>query len=192
MKKVTVALALMMSIGLTGCANTDVFSGDVYSADQAKEARSISYGTIVSVRPVKIQADNNGVIGSVGGGALGGIAGSTIGGGTGQAIASVVGAIGGAIVGSKIEEKMSQVNGAEIVIRKDNREEIVVVQKADPSFQAGRRVRIVGGSSLNVSVINLAHFFFSFATNNRPTNCTYCSCNCLSSATANCTTSDTT
>ena len=32
--------------------------------------------------------------------------------------------------------------------------EIVVVQKADPSFQAGRRVRIVGGSSLNVSVIN--------------------------------------
>ena len=154
MKKVTVALALMMSVGLTGCANTDVFSGDVYSADQAKEARSISYGTIVSVRPVKIQADNNGVIGSVGGGALGGIAGSTIGGGTGQAIASVIGAIGGAIAGSKIEEKMSQVNGAELVIRKDNREEIVVVQKADPSFKAGRRVRIVGGSSLNVSVSN--------------------------------------
>ena len=75
MKKVTVALALMMSIGLTGCANTDIFSGDVYEAGQAKEARSISYGTIVSVRPVKIQADNNGVIGSVGGGALGGIAG---------------------------------------------------------------------------------------------------------------------
>ena len=41
-----------------------------------------------------------------------------------------------------------------LVIRKDNREEIVVVQKADPSFKAGRRVRIVGGSSLNVSVIN--------------------------------------
>ena len=141
MKKVTVALALMMSVGLTGCANTDVFSGDVYSADQAKEARSISYGTIVSVRPVKIQADNPGVIG-------------TVGGGTGQAIATAVGAIGGAIIGSKAEEKMSQVNGAELVIRKDNREEIVVVQKADPSFKAGRRVRIVGGSSLNVSVIN--------------------------------------
>ena len=154
MKKVTVALALMMSIGLTGCANTDVFSGDVYSADQAKEARSISYGTIVSVRPVKIQADNPGVIGTVGGGALRGIAGNAIGGGRGQAIATVIGALAGAVGGSKIEEKMSQVNGAEIVIRKDNREEIVVVQKADPSFQAGRRVRIVGGSSLNVSVIN--------------------------------------
>ena len=31
MKKVTVALALIMSIGLTGCANTDIFSGDVYT-----------------------------------------------------------------------------------------------------------------------------------------------------------------
>ena len=152
MKKI--AFAVLMSLTLVGCANEDIYGGNVYSGDQAKEARSISYGTIVSVRPVKIQADNNGVIGSVGGGALGGIAGGTIGGGTGQAIATVVGAIGGAIVGSKIEEKMSQVNGAEIVIRKDNREEIVVVQKADPSFQAGRRVRIVGGSSLNVSVIN--------------------------------------
>lgn len=37
MKKVTVALALMMSIGLTGCANTDIFSGDVYEAGQAKK-----------------------------------------------------------------------------------------------------------------------------------------------------------
>ena len=37
MKKVTVALALMMSIGLTGCANTDIFSGDVYEADKQKK-----------------------------------------------------------------------------------------------------------------------------------------------------------
>lgn len=154
MKKMTVALVLAVALGATGCANTDIFSGDVYSADQAKEARSISYGTIVSVRPVKIQADNQGVIGTIGGGALGGIAGSAIGGGTGQAIATAVGAIAGAVAGSKIEEKASQVNGAELVIKKDDGKSIVVVQKADPSFVAGKRVQIVGGSSLNVSVIN--------------------------------------
>ncbi|EGV07596.1 outer membrane lipoprotein pcp [Haemophilus pittmaniae HK 85] len=153
MKKMTVALALLVALGVTGCANTDVFSGDVYTADQAKEARSISYGTILSVRPVKIQADNPGVIGTIGGGALGGIAGSTVGGGTGQALATAVGAIAGAVVGSKVEEKASQVNAAELVIRKDNGKQIVVVQKADPNFVAGRRVRIVGGSSLNVSVL---------------------------------------
>ena len=153
MKKMTVALALLVALGVTGCANTDVFSGDVYTADQAKEARSISYGTILSVRPVKIQADNPGVIGTIGGGALGGIAGSTVGGGTGQALATAVGAIAGAVVGSKVEEKASQVNAAELVIRKDSGKQSVVVQKADPNFVAGRRVRIVGGSSLNVSVL---------------------------------------
>ena len=153
MKKTSMALALLVAFSVTGCANTDVFSGDVYSASQAKEARSITYGTIVSVRPVKIQADNQGVVGTLGG-ALGGIAGSAIGGGRDQAIAAVVGAIGGAVAGSKIEEKMSQVNGAELVIKKDDGQEIVVVQKADSSFVAGRRVRIVGGgSSLNVSVL---------------------------------------
>lgn len=154
MKKMKITAAILAAFIATGCANTDIFSGDVYSADQAKEARSVSYGTILSVRPVKIQADNQGIIGTVGGGALGGIAGSAIGGGRGQAIATAVGAIAGAVAGSKIEEKASQVNSAELTIRKDDGQEIVVVQKSDNSFIAGRRVRIVGGSSLNVSVIN--------------------------------------
>ena len=146
MKKMTATLALLVAFSVTGCANTDVFSGDVYTASQAKEARSITYGTIVSVRPVKIQAENQGIVGGIGGGALGGIAGNAIGGGRGQAIATVG--------GSKIEEKMSQVNGAELVIKKDDGQEIVVVQKADSSFVAGKRVRIVGGGSdLNVSVL---------------------------------------
>ena len=154
MKKMTAALALLVAFSLTGCANTDVFSGDVYTASQAKEARSITYGTIVSVRPVKIQAENQGIVGGIGGGALGGIAGNAIGGGRGQAIATVVGALAGAVGGSKIEEKRSQVNGAELVIKKDDGQEIVVVQKADSSFVAGKRVRIVGGGSdLNVSVL---------------------------------------
>lgn len=153
MKKLTIALALIASLGVTGCANTDIFSGDVYSAAQSKEARSISYGTIVSSRPVKIQADNQGVIGTVGGGALGGIAGSAIGGGTGKAVATAVGAIAGVVIGSKVEEKASQVNALELVIKKDDGNEIVVVQKADPTLKAGARVRIVGGSSLNVSAI---------------------------------------
>ena len=145
MKKMTATLALLVAFSVTGCANTDVFSGDVYTASQAKEARSITYGTIVSVRPVKIQAENQGIVGGIGGGALGGIAGNAIGGGRGQAIATVIGALAGAVGGSKIEE---------LVIKKDDGQEIVVVQKADSSFVAGKRVRIVGGGSdLNVSVL---------------------------------------
>ena len=40
-----------------------------------------------------------------------------------------------------------------MVIKKDNGEEIVVVQKAESTLVPGARVRIVGGSSLNVSAL---------------------------------------
>ena len=151
MKKI--AVAVLMALGMVGCANPDIYGGDVYSSEQAKEARSISYGTIVSTRPVKIQADNQGVIGTVGGGAIGGIAASGIGGGTGQVLASAIGAVAGAVIGSKVEEKASQVSSLEMVIRKDDGKEIVVVQKAEPNLVPGARVRIVGGSRLNVSAL---------------------------------------
>lgn len=151
MKKI--AVTVLMALGMVGCANQDIYGGDVYSFEQAKEARSISYGTIVSTRPVRIQADNQGVIGTVGGGAIGGVAASGIGGGTGQVLASAIGAVAGAVIGNKIEEKASQVNGLEMVIRKDDGREIVVVQKAEPNLVPGARVRIVGGSRLNVSAL---------------------------------------
>jgi len=125
MRRITLALSVLLSLGLVGCANTDELSGSVYTADQAKEARSISYGTIVSTRPVKIQ----------------------------QAIASAIGAVAGAVIGSKIEEKVSQVNALEMVIKKDDGKEIVVVQKAESNLIPGARVRIVGGSTLNVSAL---------------------------------------
>ena len=151
MKKI--AVVVLMALGMVGCANQDIYGGNVYSAEQAKEARSISYGTIVSTRPVKIQADNQGVIGTVGGGAIGGIAASGIGGGTGQVLATAIGAVAGAVIGSKVEEKASQVSSLEMVIRKDDGKEIVVVQKAEPNLVPGARVRIVGGSRLNVSAL---------------------------------------
>ena len=154
MKKFGFAAALMAGLTLVGCANTDIYSGSVYRGEQAKEARSISYGTIVSVRGVKIQADSPGVIGTVGGGVLGGIAGSGIGGGTGQAIATSVGAIAGAVIGNTVEQKVSQVSSLEMVIRKDDGNEIVVVQKKEDGFTPGKRVRIVGSNSdLNVSLL---------------------------------------
>lgn len=154
MKKAGFTLAVLASMALAGCSNSDVYSGDVYRGDQAKEARSITYGTIVTVREVKIQAESPGVIGTVGGGVLGGIAGSTIGGGTGQAIATTVGAIVGSVAGSKVEQKASQVTSLEMVIRKDNGEEIVVVQEKEDGFVPGRKVRIVGSrNDLNVSLL---------------------------------------
>ncbi|MDO5356149.1 MAG: hypothetical protein Q4E77_01460 [Conchiformibius sp.] len=152
MKKSIIIFAAAGILAVSGCANTDIYGGNVYRGDQAKEMRSISYGTIVSVRPVKIQAQSSGALGSVGGGVIGGIAGSSVGGGRGSAIMSTVGALVGSIVGSQLEQKASQVTSLEMVIRKDDGTEIVVVQKQEAGFEAGKRVRIVGSASdVNVS-----------------------------------------
>ncbi len=110
---------------------------------------------VVSVRPVKIQAKDEAVIGTIGGAALGGIAASSIGGGRGRALATVAGAIAGGVIGKKVEEKVDQIDALELEIRKNSGEHIVVVQKADPSLQPGRSVRMVqSGDRINVGVLN--------------------------------------
>jgi len=58
-----------------------------------------------------------------------------------------------AAIGSKAEENARQVSALEMVIKKDDGKEIVVVQKAEANLVPGARVRIVGGSRLNVSAL---------------------------------------
>lgn len=50
------------SVTLAGCANTSTLSGDVYSASEAKQVQTVTYGTVVSTRPVQIQAADDVVI----------------------------------------------------------------------------------------------------------------------------------
>ncbi|UOP04811.1 membrane protein [Conchiformibius kuhniae] len=152
MKKQKLLAISTVMLALCGCANTQSYSGNVYRGEQAKTARSISYGTIVSARPVRIQAPHSGAVGSVGGGIIGGIAGSSVGGGRGSAIMSTVGAIAGSLLGAKLEQQAALVHSLEMVIHKDDGTEIVVVQKQEAGLLPGRRVRIVGSASdLNVS-----------------------------------------
>ena len=51
-------VAALSILTLAGCANTAPYSGDVYRGNQAQTGQSVSYGTIVAVRPVQIQADS--------------------------------------------------------------------------------------------------------------------------------------
>ncbi|WP_042013512.1 glycine zipper 2TM domain-containing protein [Aeromonas fluvialis] len=154
LKRMTL-IALLAATTITGCANSDVYSGDVYTKDRAKQVQTVSYGTIISTRPVKIQADENSLLGTVGGAVVGGLLGSTIGGGTGRNLATAGGAIAGAAAGKAAGDKLNQVDGVELEIKKENGEAIVVVQKASPSFVPGARVRMTqGNGSINVAVVN--------------------------------------
>ncbi|RKS85096.1 outer membrane lipoprotein SlyB [Orbus hercynius] len=156
MKKVAVLACL--AILLAGCQNSDIYSGDVYSADQAKQVQQVTYGTVLSVRPVKIQTNasngsTNTVIGSLSGAVLGGFLGNTIGNGTGKSLAIAGGAIGGALVGSEVQNAVSETNAVELEVRQENGSTIVLVQKATPNqFQVGQEVRLVtNGKQVNAS-----------------------------------------
>ncbi|WP_392551951.1 glycine zipper 2TM domain-containing protein [Orbus wheelerorum] len=156
MKKITVLACL--TILLVGCQNSDIYSGNVYTANQAKQVQNVSYGTVLSVRAVKIQTNasndsSNSIIGTIGGAILGGFLGNTIGGGAGNKLATAGGAIGGAIVGSEIENAVSQTNAVELEIRQANGSSIVIVQKAEQGeFQVGQQVRLVtNGKQVNAS-----------------------------------------
>ncbi|NUF48851.1 glycine zipper 2TM domain-containing protein [Gilliamella sp. ESL0250] len=156
MKKI-VTLTILAAI-LSGCSNSDLYSGDVYTADQAKQVQQVSYGTVVSVRQVKIQANaSNGksenIAGSIGGAVLGGVLGNTIGDGSGRVLAAATGAIGGAILGDAIQNKASQASGVELEIKQENGSNIVIVQKGSVNeFYAGQHVRLVtNGKQISAS-----------------------------------------
>jgi outer membrane lipoprotein SlyB len=156
MKKI-VTLTILAAL-ISGCSNSDLHSGDVYTADQAKQVQQVSYGTVVSVRPVKIQANaSNGksenVAGTLGGAVLGGVLGNTIGDGTGRVLAAATGAIGGAILGDAIQNKANQAEGVELEIKQNKGSNIVIVQKGSPNdFFVGQPVRLVtNGKQISAS-----------------------------------------
>lgn len=54
----------MIGFTLAGCVSSSGLSGDVYSASEAKQVQSVTYGTIVHTRAVQIQSgDDSNAIG---------------------------------------------------------------------------------------------------------------------------------
>ncbi|MCH5050432.1 glycine zipper 2TM domain-containing protein [Pectobacterium aquaticum] len=144
----------LAGITLAGCANTSTLSGDVYSASEAKQVQTVTYGTIVSMRPVQIQAgEDSNVIGALGGAVLGGFLGNTIGGGSGRSLATAAGAVAGGVAGQSATSALNRTQGVELEIRRDDGSTIMVVQKqGDTKFSAGQRVAMASnGRSVTVS-----------------------------------------
>lgn len=139
---------------LSGCVNTDSLSGDTYTAGQAKRVQTITYGTVLSARPITIQAGNDeNVVGAIGGAVLGGLLGNTVGGGTGKTLATAAGAIAGGVAGQNVQGAINNTKGVELELKLDSGKTIVVVQKQDKTqFTVGQRVRIANdGTTLTVS-----------------------------------------
>ena len=153
MTRTYVVVAITMVL-LSSCSNNRTSSGDTFTSAQARQIHIVTYGTLISVRPVTIQGGNgDNTLGTVGGGVIGGFLGNTVGGGRGRNLATAAGAVGGAAVGSGIQSAANRSSGVELEVRRDDGSTIIVVQALGTSqFHVGQRVAVAtNGSSTTVS-----------------------------------------
>ena len=132
------ALLLLLLVGCASGGSND------HAQSEARAVHTVDYGTVQSVREVKIKSDEA-MVGTVTGAALGGLIGNQIGHGGGRAAATIIGAVGGGIAGNAIERKIEEQVGQEIVIRLDNGASVAIVQPGPHTFATGDRVRVLTG-----------------------------------------------
>lgn len=140
-------LAALLALG--ACAGPRNTNTTYTPADIGRSAQ-VSYGVIVSMRPVTIQGHGGGV-GTLGGAAAGGVAGSFIG---GDPRTNILGAIGGAIVGglagTAMERSATTGEAMEFIIREDSGQTVSVVQSNEERFQPGERVVLTRGARTRI------------------------------------------
>ncbi len=138
-------LLLAISLAPAACAPTN--TNTTYSEAEIGRTAQISYGTIVSMRGVRVQNPNTGV-GTLGGAAVGGVAGSSI--GRNDVRGNILGAVGGAIVGglvgTVVDSSVSTGEAVEFIIQEDNAAApISVVQSNELNFTPGERILLTRG-----------------------------------------------
>lgn len=139
---------MALSLLAAGCA-PKVGSSD-YSSSGVRTAQSVTYGTVESVRVVRIEGDSDGTtaLSTAGGAVAGGVLGSLIGGGRGRTLATVGGALAGAAAGYGGSKALSAQDGYEIQVKLENGSTIVVTQGTDVEFRAGQRVKVLSGGGV--------------------------------------------
>jgi outer membrane lipoprotein SlyB len=127
-----------MLAAAAGCASNeaqDYSNGEPYAVQDA------TYGTVESLRPVRLPDDKPGES-IVAGAAIGGLLGEGIGSGLAGAL---LGTIGGGIAGKEVHRRYGTHDGQEILIRLDDGSTLTVVQPGKPGFDPGQRVRVLKG-----------------------------------------------
>lgn len=137
------AAFVLTVLTVAGCAAPPRGGAD-YRGYETRQAQTVQFGVVESVRNVRINASETGV-GTTSGALLGGIAGSTIGQGRGSVAGAVAGAVIGGIAGQAVERDANQRQGIEVTVKLEGGQMIAVVQEADDNFRPGDRVRVLTG-----------------------------------------------
>ena len=140
-------LGAVLALGACAPRNTNT----TYTGADIGRSAPVSYGVIVSMRPVTIQGGQSGV-GTFGGAAAGATAGSFIG---GDPRMRILGAIGGAIVGglagSAAEGALSTGQAVEFIIREDTGQTVSVVQTNEENFRPNERIVLTRGARTRIA-----------------------------------------
>ena len=143
------ATALALILAVPACAPTN--TGSTFTPAAMGSAAQVSFGTIVSARPVQVQGSAGG-LGGVGGAVAGGLVGSTIGGDwRAQMLAGVGGALVGGAVGAAAERNLSSGTAVAFVVQEDRGGAFEVVQTNEDSLAIGERVMISRGDRVRLS-----------------------------------------
>ncbi len=139
-------LAVPLALAACGPRNTNT----TYTAADVGRTAEVSYGVIVSMRPVAIQGQYG--VGALGGAVAGGTLGSYVG---GDPRANILGALGGAIVGgivgAGVEKSATSGQAMEFIIREDTGQTISVVQTNEENFQPNERVVLTRGARTRIA-----------------------------------------
>ena len=151
MRTLLIAMTVILTLA-AGCSFTQP-GGANYSRSQTGKVETVQHGTIIALRPVRIQGTRSGV-GAGAGAVVGGLAASGASGGKTGLVAAVIGAVAGGLLGSMTEEGMTRTDGVEIGLKMDDGREISVVQALNPNeeFRLGDTVRVLySGSQVRVA-----------------------------------------
>jgi outer membrane lipoprotein SlyB len=136
--------AMLAASALAVTAGCSTLGPQDYNYSEARSVQSVAYGTVESVRPVRVGEDHA-EVGTAAGAVLGGLLGSTLFHGPARLASTVVGAVAGGVGGNALEHEATARDGDEIVVRLDHGRTIAVVQGGSRDFDAGQRVRVLTG-----------------------------------------------
>jgi outer membrane lipoprotein SlyB len=149
--------ALAVSLALGGCARQ--IGGDVYEGRSLGGAVSTYRGVVESARYVTVQESDTlqgNTTGGLIGGVAGGAAGARFGQGYGKALAIGAGALLGATAGALAEQRLSNQDAIEYVVRTTDGQLFTVVQAPDDPMPAGTQVFVQLGGDGRARVMRAA------------------------------------
>lgn len=102
-------------------------------------------GEVVAINAVQSPEPTTGV-GAVGGAIAGGLLGNQLGNGRGRTLATIAGAVGGGFAGNGIEHEVRKATSYQVQVRMQDGSYRNFNYTAQPPFQPGEHVRVVGES----------------------------------------------